>query len=97
MLKELLVTAVFVVGWSTGNGTGCRCASSGPGRGVARISVINGDVSVRRGDSGDSSPPPVNSPLVVQDRLLTGPVSRAEVQFDWANMVRLLRRKPRSG
>jgi len=28
-------------------------AQDEPGRGVARISVINGDVSVRRGDSGD--------------------------------------------
>ena len=61
----------------------------GPGRGVARISVLNGDVSVRRGDSGDYVAAALNAPLVVQDRLLTGAGSRAEVQFDWANMVRL--------
>ncbi|MEK7406405.1 MAG: DUF6600 domain-containing protein [Acidobacteriota bacterium] len=61
----------------------------GPGRGVARISLINGDVSVRRGDSGDWVAAAVNAPLVVHDRVLTGPSSRAEVQFDWANMVRL--------
>ncbi len=61
----------------------------GPGRGVARISLISGDVSVRRGDSGDWVAAAVNAPLVVQDRVLTGPGSRAEVQFDWANMIRL--------
>jgi len=61
----------------------------GPGRGVARLSVINGDVSVRRGDSGDWVAAAINAPLVVQDHVLTGPSSRAEVQFDWANMIRL--------
>ncbi len=61
----------------------------GPGRGVARISLISGDVSVRRGDSGDWVAAAVNAPLVVEDRVLTGPGSRAEVQFDWANMIRL--------
>ncbi len=60
-----------------------------PGRGVARISVLNGDVSVRRGDSGDIIAAALNAPLVVTDRLLTGPQSRAELQFDWANMIRI--------
>lgn len=60
-----------------------------PGRGVARISVVNGDVSVRRGDSGDWVAAAVNAPLVVEDTLATGPNSRAEVQFDYANMLRL--------
>jgi len=63
--------------------------SDGPGRGVARISVVNGDVSVRRGDSGDWVAAAVNAPLVVQDRLATGAASRAEIQFDYANMLRL--------
>ena len=61
----------------------------GPGRGVARISLIGGDVSVRRGDSGEYVAAAVNGPLVVQDRVLTGAASRAEVQFDWANMLRM--------
>ncbi len=60
-----------------------------PGRGVARVSVVQGDVSVRRGDSGDWVAAAVNAPLVVEDTVHTGPSSRAEVQFDWANMVRL--------
>src|SRR5690348_17200837 len=58
-------------------------------RGVARLSVMNGDVSVRRGDSGDYVAAAINAPLVVGDRVLTGSNSRAEVQFDWANMIRL--------
>ncbi|HBY64519.1 MAG TPA: hypothetical protein DEH78_32260, partial [Solibacterales bacterium] len=60
-----------------------------PGRGVARVSVMNGDVSVRRGDSGDWVAAALNAPLVVGDRLYTGPGSRAELQLDWANMIRL--------
>jgi hypothetical protein len=94
MLKQLLVAAVFMVGWSAApaaQDADGQDASAGPGRGVARISVINGDVSVRRGDSGDIVAAAINSPLVVQDRVLTGPASRAEVQFDWANMIRLSR------
>lgn len=61
----------------------------GPGRGVARLSLLNGDVSIRRGDSGDVVAAAPNAPLVVQDRVLTGPSSRAEIQFDWANMIRV--------
>ncbi|MBY0374768.1 MAG: FecR domain-containing protein, partial [Bryobacteraceae bacterium] len=60
-----------------------------PGRGVARLSLINGEVSVKRGDSGDLVAAAVNAPLVVQDRVLTGPTSRAELQFDFANFLRL--------
>ena len=61
----------------------------GPGRGVARISVINGEVSLQRGDSGDWIAATLNAPLVVQDRVTTAEGSRAEVQFDYANMARL--------
>jgi hypothetical protein len=50
---------------------------------------MNGDVSVRRGDSGEVVAAALNAPVVVEDQLLTGPDSRAEVQLDWANMVRL--------
>lgn len=57
--------------------------------GVARISLLNGDVSVRRGDSGDFVAGGVNAPLQVQDSIQTGQASRAEVQFDSANRLRL--------
>src|ERR1035438_683984 len=58
-------------------------------RGVARISVMNGDVSVRRGDSGDWVAGVINAPMLTGDNLATGPSSRAEVQFDAANLLRL--------
>lgn len=61
----------------------------GPGRGVARLSLLNGEVSVRRGDSGDWVAGAVNAPLLIDDRIATGPNSRAEVQFDFYHRVRL--------
>ncbi|HYL36372.1 MAG TPA: DUF6600 domain-containing protein [Bryobacteraceae bacterium] len=60
-----------------------------PGRAVARISVLNGDVSVRRGDSGDVVAAAINSPVMADDRILTGSSSRAEVELDFANMLRV--------
>jgi hypothetical protein len=60
-----------------------------PERGVARISFMNGNVSVRRGDSGDLVAAIMNVPLTISDRLVTADGARAEVQFDFANIVRL--------
>jgi hypothetical protein len=77
----VLVAALASIGWAADE--------EDPGRGVARASLINGDVSVRRGDSGDWVAAAVNAPLVVGDQLLTGSESRAELQFDWANVLRL--------
>jgi len=50
---------------------------------------MNGDVSVQRGDSGDTVAAVVNAPLVAADHLLTGPAARAEIQFDAGNYLRL--------
>ncbi|MBI3210019.1 MAG: FecR domain-containing protein, partial [Candidatus Solibacter usitatus] len=58
-------------------------------RGVARISHMNGDVSVRRGDSGEWLAASPNAPLVAGDHVQTGPGTRTEVQFDYSNMLRL--------
>jgi hypothetical protein len=60
-----------------------------PERGVARVSIAGGEVSVRRGDSGDWVAAVINAPLMVEDRVSTGTGSRAEVQFDSANLVRI--------
>jgi len=57
--------------------------------GVARISVMQGEVSVRHGDAGELSAAALNAPLVATDRVATGANSRAEVQFDASNMIRL--------
>ncbi|MDR3719251.1 MAG: hypothetical protein P4K98_10640 [Bryobacteraceae bacterium] len=61
----------------------------GPGRGVARISLLNGDVTVRRGDSGDWVAAAVNAPLLADDRVLSGVNAHAEVQLDYYNRIRL--------
>jgi hypothetical protein len=60
-----------------------------PDKGVARISLINGEVSVRHGDSGDQTAAAVNAPVLAGDRILTDQTARAEVQFDYANLIRL--------
>lgn len=60
-----------------------------PGRAVARISILNGDVSVRRGDSGDVVAAVINNPIMADDRVLTGANARAEVQLDFGNVVRI--------
>jgi len=67
-----------------------QAADDEPGRGVARLSLIEGnEVSVRRADSGDIIAAAVNSAVVVQDEVILGLGSRTELQFDWANMLRL--------
>ena len=59
-------------------------------RGVARISIVQGDVNVKRGDAGGEIVAAVmNAPLTTQDRLQTGQGARAEVQFDYGNIVRV--------
>lgn len=57
--------------------------------GVARISLMNGDISVRRGDSGDFVAGNLNAPLLAGDSVQTGPASRTEIEFDVANRLRL--------
>ena len=60
-----------------------------PGLGVARLSLTNGDVTVQRGNSGDWIEAQVNTPLVAGDTIAVGPSSRAEVQLDHSNLLRL--------
>src|ERR1700693_2097954 len=57
--------------------------------GVARISLIQGDVSAQRGDTGDWAAAALNQPLVGGDRISTGGNSKAELQLDHANILRL--------
>jgi FecR protein len=57
--------------------------------GVARVSYIHGNVSVQRGDSGDWSAAALNQPLAAGDKISTGDGGRAEVQLDFANILRL--------
>jgi hypothetical protein len=57
--------------------------------GVARLSVFQGNVSVRHGDSGEATAAALNAPLMTTDRVETGDAGRAEIQFDAVNMIRL--------
>jgi hypothetical protein len=64
-------------------------AQAEPSSSVARISLTHGDVSTQRGDSGDWATAAVNQPMVSSDKISTGANSRAEVQLDSANVLRL--------
>jgi uncharacterized protein DUF6600/FecR-like protein len=57
--------------------------------GAARISLIKGQVSTQRGDTGDWAAATLNAPMVAGDKISTGDQSRAEVQLDYANILRL--------
>ncbi len=72
-------------------------------RGVARISFLNGDVSIQHGDlqappqavsvpgtaTGEWMAAAVNAPVVANDRISTAPNSRAELQFENGAIVRI--------
>jgi FecR protein len=57
--------------------------------GVARVSLIHGDVVMQRGDSGDWIAGTLNTPVVAGDHVSAGAKSRTEVQLDYANILRL--------
>src|SRR5437762_1481607 len=57
--------------------------------GVGRISILDGDVSVRRNESGDFVAAAVNAPVVTGDAISTGPAGRTELQFESANFLRI--------
>ena len=58
-------------------------------QGVARISLIHGDISTQRGDSGDWSAATLNQPVMTGDKVSTGDGGRSELQLDYANTLRL--------
>jgi len=58
-------------------------------QGVARVSLIHGDVSTQRGDSGDWSAAALNQPVMGGDKVSTGDNARTELQLDFANTLRL--------
>ena len=76
----LLISSPSILGQSS---------NADPALGVARLSVVNGDVATQRGDSGDSIAATVNMPLVEGDGLQLKGASRAEVQLSRGNFVRV--------
>lgn len=89
LTTTMCVAAAGFLGYGQAYGQEGEMPEGSQDRGVARISLVNGDVSVRRGDSGDWVAAAVNAPVVVQDSVATAGGSRAEVQFDYANLIRL--------
>ena len=57
--------------------------------GAARVSYIRGDVSTQHSDSSEWSAATVNTPVVIGDHVSTGKRSRAEIQLDHANVLRM--------
>jgi hypothetical protein len=57
--------------------------------GVARLSIVQGDVNIKLGSTGELVSAAVNAPLVAQDHVQTSPGSRAEIELDSANLIRL--------
>jgi hypothetical protein len=84
--KLIAILAGFLIAMS-----GAVSAQDGPDTspGVARISLIHGDVSTQRGDTSEWSAASLNQPVVAGDRISTGDRSRTEVQLDYANILRL--------
>jgi hypothetical protein len=56
---------------------------------VVRVSMLRGDVSLRRAGSKNWEKATLNLPLVEGDRLATGADARLEIQIDARNFVRL--------
>ncbi len=83
-----LAAAVFVAAFSPLIAS-AQTDQTQAGPPVARLSVIEGDVSIRRGDSSDTVAATLNAPLMQNDYLSTGPTARGEVQFDGDSTVRL--------
>ena len=82
LMMTVLLSVVTAPAWAQEPG-------DAPEHGVARISMMSGDVTVRRGDSGEDVVAEVNAPLVALDHVFTNQGSRAELQFDSANFLRL--------
>ena len=84
-MKRNVLVAVFLPGFFTL----ISSAQVDISPGVGRLSVIQGDVSAQRGDTGDWSAAVLNQPLAGGDRISTGDRSKAELQLDHANILRL--------
>src|SRR6266542_14321 len=86
--RTAALAAAFVTAGGLGRAQDTQAAPE-PGRGVARISVVNGEVSVRRGEAGEWVAAVANAPVSVDDHMATSNSARAEIQFDAAVFLRL--------
>jgi hypothetical protein len=60
-----------------------------PENGVARISFVQGNVSVRQGSSAEQTAAAINGPLMKDGAVITGENSQAEIQLDAINFLRV--------
>jgi len=75
-------------GWASGQSTP-QSTPQDKAPGVARISTIQGDVSIQRGDSADWVAATLNTPVTSGDKVSTGQNASSELQLDFANILRL--------
>jgi hypothetical protein len=90
ILKTVLLAVVLALGVTTL--AGAQDAPSGPGQGdagAARVSFIHGDLSTQHSDSSEWVAATLNTPVVSGDHISTGKRSRAEIQLDHANVLRM--------
>lgn len=66
---------------------GATAATDEPG--VARVSLLHGNVDVKRSDSGDTIAASINAPVNPGDYLTTHEDARAEIQFAYATALRV--------
>ena len=57
--------------------------------GVARISFVQGNVSLRQGTAAEQSAAVMNAPIMKDGILTTGENSQAEIQLDGVNLLRV--------
>lgn len=87
-----LISATALTAFTLTSALPAAAAEQAPdknGPGVARVSILDGQAVVQRGDSGKQVTATVNAPLLPGDYISTGADSRAEVQLDGTAAVRL--------
>src|SRR5260370_1363655 len=72
---------------------GATESKAAPESDAARVSLIHGDVSMQRADTGEWTAATINTPLLRRAQLATREESRAEIQVDYANVLRLPSRR----
>ncbi len=87
MKKILAIVLLSVVALTLG--PSLLHAQSQSSEGAARVSLLNGQVSTERNGSSNWAAATVNEPLMAGDSIATGPDARAEVQLDYADIIRL--------
>ncbi len=82
-----LATLVLALAFFSAAARADDASENGPG--AARISNLQGEVSLQRGDSGDWVGATLNAPVMQGDTVATGARSRVELELDYANVLRL--------